>query len=68
MNTSCFKYHCHCPNKSQAHYKDRKSQSNSVQCCPLIPNHPQHISIHLDGLYIQVAYEARALPQDHLGK
>ena len=44
MKTSCFEYHCHCPNKSQAHYKDRKSQSNLVQICPLISNHLQHIS------------------------
>ena len=21
MNTLCFEYHCHCPNKSQAHYR-----------------------------------------------
>ena len=52
MNTSCFEYICHCRNKSQAHYQDRKSQSNLVQFCPIIPNHLQLIStfkcFHLD--------------------
>ena len=36
-----------CKNKSQVHYKDRKSQSNLVQFCPLIPNNLQHISTQI---------------------
>ena len=34
---------CHCPNKSQAHCKDRKSQLNLLQFCSLIRGKDQPV-------------------------